>query len=93
MQLKRLRDDRIKCDKGEAEADVGPAKVRDWVSRWRVHVCLSAIFLSSLLKGRLAFVDPVSIGTEDMQVRDKKPPGKVKRSAYNRLSSTVRFCI
>jgi hypothetical protein len=39
VELKRLRDYRIKRDKGEAKADVGPAEVRDCVIRRRIHVC------------------------------------------------------
>jgi hypothetical protein len=42
VQLKHLGDHRIKHDKGEAETDVGPVKVRDWVFWERVHVGRSA---------------------------------------------------
>jgi hypothetical protein len=44
VELKRLRDYRIKCDEGEAKADVGPAEVRNWVIRYRIHVCLDYDF-------------------------------------------------
>ena len=33
VELKRLGDYRIKRDEGEAEADLGPAEVRNWVIR------------------------------------------------------------